>query len=387
MRRHIRENFGRYLLCLLLMAAGIGAFIIATMADVDYWTSVAQSDLAKIEYGGGAVIFRTVTFLFACVVALQWRHGQLKSSTLAGFVLTAFALFGMVSIVGFNARERIAPTLEADARLAAEKTAQAKSEALSLELREGQIAFLREQAEKVRKHPKAAQSAYDALGSATFGTISVKPEPTEKITDPLAASLHFVYPAISVKGWQFITAIAWGIGLIIAEMMCMGFAVGMWPRHLALQVANVEQDVPDGGTVLDPFRGAIDTAKEGTGGAPSNVVRPEFKRPATEAPQASLFADDDDLDMRLSEVEGIEEFWQTRTRAASAATIGCRSMYRHYVDWATENDLDPASQQKFGRVLTDLGAHRDTTSRHWTYVGRALIVGDDDGEPELLMAA
>lgn len=380
----MRNNFGTKLLCGLLISLSVCAFVVATCIDVDFWTSIAKSDLAKLEYAGGSVIFRGVVFLFAAVVALQWRAGKHKASMFAGLILLTFASIGISSIVGFGARERMAPTMIAEAKYEAELKAKQQADTLSATLRNEQIAFLREQAKKA-PGPQSRQVAYDALANGTFGTVEVKAAPVAEITDPLATALNARFPEWSVQDIQFVTSVAFGVCLILAEIACMSFGVAMWPKA---PEPRKEEAVP----VVDNLSKADDVRPS------ADIIRPEqfakVKQPtakiaddpeeaAVEALATDLFGE---VREHLSDVAGIEEFWNTQTRPAAAARISAKSFYQSYAGWAASKDLRPASAQMFGRVASRLGIDRDKTNpSQWAYVGRALVLDGDDAA--IIMAA
>lgn len=402
-----RQTLGARILCSALFLVGLAAFAVATSLDVDYWVSVARTDLAKWEYGGGSIIFRSVSFLFAAVVAYQWRKGTLGSivaGLFAAIVLASFASIGMSSVLGFGARERIVPYQQAEADAAAQRQAFEDSRARQLKLeddalvrqhklQDGQIDYLRRQASG-SKRAANKQAAYDALGQATFG--SVPTFKTEVITapkivaatDPQAEAIHELVPSWSINKIQLATTAAFGIGLIVAEMVCMGFAVGMWPKAAVPSRRGAATEVPD----------MAELKAEGTVIAPANVVYPpayHLVQALVEEPQKvvavqeELFNDGEPLNLILTPEETVEAFWSEATRPAAAARIGATAMHRAYAAWCADRGLQPSSSQKFGRVSRGL-CDKDERSKSATYyIGRAILSTDQngDGEPELLMAA
>lgn len=369
----MRNNLGTKLLCGLLISLSVCAFVVATCIDVDFWTSIAKSDLAKLEYAGGSVIFRGVVFLFAAVVALQWRAGKRKASMLAGLILLTFASIGISSVVGFGARERMAPTMMAEAKYEAELKAKQEADALSIKLRNEQIAFLREQAKKA-PGPQSRQVAYDALANGTFGTVEVKAAPVAEITDPLATAINARFPAWSVQDIQFATSVAFGVCLILAEIVCMSFGVGMWPKAPDPRKEEAVPVVNDSLTTED-VRPSAEIIRPEQFTKTSQPKAEDKEEAAVEALATDLFGD---VQEHMTDVAAIEQFWGTQTRPAPVARIAAKAMYTAYCGWAASKSLRPASAQMFGRVASRLGMERDKTNpSQWAYVGRALIDVDD----------
>lgn len=372
----MRENFGTKLLCSLLILCGFGAFCIKTMVEFDYWYSVGNSFLAKVEYGGGSIVFSMITFLFAAVVASQWRKGKLSNFMIGAFaavILTSFAGVGITSIIGFGSRERIVPYAQAkaDRDFALQEYTEAKT--IKKDREDSQIKFLRAEASRLKK-PANKQAAYDALGNATFGTTEIiAPPKLATVSDPQAEAIQRLRPDWEIESIQFWTTFAWGIALYVAEIVCMGFGVALWPApqprtKAAIPVADKDED--------DDRPSA-------------EIIRPEqfAARPAP-AMAAEEPVVDRELDLAVDEVlttvEQIEEFWKTQTRPAAAARIQASTMYRAYTAWCGGQEINPASQQLFGRESKKLGYDKDKSNKSaWFYVGRALI----GSEHESLMVA
>lgn len=392
MLSHIGRNFGRYLLCGLLMVIGISAFGLATLVDYDYWTSQAKSDLARIEYGGGAIVFRSITFLFACVAAVKLRDKLWGQAFGAGLVLFVFAAIGMTSIIGFGARERMVPQMQADAKYEARKDALAQAQVKADDIRNKQTKFLQDQA-RAAPGPQSRGVAYDALSRATqLVTIETADEPVKDITDPQAAALNAIVPNISINNWQIITTVAWGISFIVGEMVCMGFAITMLPRYVAAAA-----------------EATLVTMTEGGGGEPvaANVVYPDFNRlsqpqkrpvtaeldvagamavpapkPARAAAQGDLLADIDEV-MRPAEL--VKAFWDNKTVPQGRAKIGATTAFEAYCDYCKEIGEQASKQKRFGIESAKYGIAREAlkNSARYYYLGRA-IVGEDG---QLTMAA
>lgn len=381
---HTKANLGRYILCISLIVVGFSAYAVSSILDVDYWTTQATTERGKIEWGAAAVIFQTMTFLFAGVVALLLREKKFMSATLATVVLGFFMAYGMSSVVGFGARERISKTVVATEQQAADAKAVIATNAESARLRNEHIDFLRSQVKKA-PGPQSRQVALDALGQATFGTLEIKAEPVRSaMIDPQAEALNKLFPQWSVENIQFASTIAFGIGLILSKILCFAFGVALWPKA---PEPRKEESVP-----------VVDTLSKTEDARPSaDIIRPEqfakVKQPtakaddpeeaAVEALATDLFGE---VREHLSDVAGIEEFWNTQTRPAAAARISAKSFYQSYAGWAASKDLRPASAQMFGRVASRLGIDRDKTNpSQWAYVGRALVLDGDDAA--IIMAA
>ena len=406
-----RQTLGARVLCSALFVVGLAAFLIATAIDVDYWWNVARSDLAKLEYAGGSIVFRSVSFLFAGVVAYQCRRGTLSGWAMGGFaalVLVSFASIGMSSVLGFGSRERIVPYEQAQANAVAQQDAfvEAKARQLKLEnemiarqrkLQDDNIKFLQKQASNSRRST-TRQLSYDALGQATFGpapefkTVVIEAPTIKAASDPQAEAIHKLVPDWSIASIQLWTTAAFGIGLIIAEMVCMGFAVGMWPKApvpTAESEPKGRKEEPDIETVV----GVEAPAKS------AEIIHPaQFSHPArasiVEEPvetlaQSELFGD---VEEHMSQMESIKAFWEQGTRRARAARIGASAMYRAYQTWCEDRKMIPVTQRKFGLesgvLADDLNLEKDTSSnKAWFYLGRAIVLDQEGGEPELLMAA
>lgn len=406
MREHIRQHFGQYLLCIGLFAASLAAFGISTLIDFDYWTSVAKSDLSKIEYGGGSIVFRSVTFLFAAVVAVQWRKSTLGGWAKGGFaavILLSFASIGMSSILGFGARERIVPYEQSKAEAAAKIGAFDKAETRRIALEDAEIArkhqkeddqisFLRSQAEKVRG-PQSRQVTYDAMAPLTGFATEVIPAPTvilppkiEMASDPQAEALHGLFPSWSIENIQIATTAIFGVGLIVAEMVSMGFAVGMWPKYQppAAQTVTRGYTVEDDVVVLEPKLPELQGA--------DIIHPPQFARTEQAAIVGEPVEDDEpnqgdllrDVDEHMTAGEQVAEFWAARTRMASGATITATAMYDAFVAWAREAypNGTPMKQKMFGNYSGHI-CDRQKIAGLNNYINRAIVVEGD----RLLMAA
>lgn len=403
-----RQTLGVRVLCTALFLVGLAAFAIATMLDVDYWVSVARSDLAKWEYGGGSVVFRSVSFLFAAVVAYQWRKGGVSGVVMgvfAGIVLLSFASIGMSSVLGFGARERIVPYEQAKADAAFTQKQFERAQARQEKLEDAAIAqqkqdkarmfaFLEKQASRT-KYVRSKQAAYDAMGQAALTAPSFKTEvvaapqidvPHDPQAEAIASFLALFGWTVTIAAIQLATTAAFGIGLIIAEMVCMGFAVAMWPKAPEPREIVRTEAEPDGGTVLK----ATEAAAGGVPASAEIIHPPQFQQPATataeDSQQSELFHD---IDEHLTQREGVEQFWEEATRPAAAARIGATTMYHAYRAWCEKQarPLEPVTQRKFGMISGTLVDKDDSSNKGWFYLGRALVHESAAGEAELLMVA
>lgn len=373
------SDYGRQALCIFLILTGLAAYGIAATIDIDYWSSQAVTDRGKLEWGGSALVFQTMTFLFAGVVAVLLRQRKFGIALLGGIVLSFYMIYGMSSIVGFGGRERISKTVSADERHKSQLDAVVTANAQSTQLRAAHIKFLQEQVAKT-KRPESKQVAIDALGQATFGTIEVLPAPVkEQMADPQAEFLHMLFPSWTVESIQFASTIAFGIGLIFAKIFCFAFGVGLWPvSEPRKSKAKPEQEI-------------IADAPE----TPSNIIHPPQFAKATPSP--AMVADETeaepvdpalarDVEKYVNEVDQVEEFWGSQTRVASEARISCTTMYKAYCNWAKARGHNPASSQMFGRVATRIGIERDKRKASaWAYMGRALV-GESEAAPLLMVA-
>lgn len=382
----MRENFGRYLLCCLLMAVGLGAFAIKSWIDVEYWVSQAVTPAGKWQFGGAAFVFCLASLAFTCAIASRLREKitawNVFGTVLATGVLMYVTAYGMASIVGFGARERTQPYHQTVAENEAKQQAYSDAKARQIKLQDEQIAFLRAQAAKSKKKENK-QAAYDALGQATFGTTAVIAAPTVAASaDPQAEALHRLFPEYSIEEIQNLWVGAFGVGLLLVELFGMGFGVGMWPKYQAKaeSLPAAKETAPATEIPPEPVPVA------------SNIIHPpQF---AAKAPVAEIAPEPDDASPELelevaehmTEVEQVNEFWDTQTRPAEAARIGVTTMYDTYRAWATKRNLRPASQKKFGTVATARGILRDKRDASaWAYLGRGLV--HDGQEAGLLMVA
>lgn len=379
---HFRANFWLYALSTVMVLAGIAAGVIGTLIDYDVWTSTATTPLAKINYGGGSIIFGICTLTFAACASRLWRDHRVVFGISAFLVLIGFSLVSMVGIVGSGTKERLVPYAEGQAELLAKQEAVRQTNALQKSYVDNQLTYLQERG-RAAKGPQSKQAAYTSA-SETFGSLEVKPVPvlaTRK--DPIAEAINSLRPEWPIETIILVTSVGWGVALKLAEMLLIGFGVAMWPKAPAktesLPAAKIEPPV----TEEKPEPAPVD----------SNVIHPpQF---AAKAPVAEIAPEpepEDDVSPELqfevrehmTEVEQVNEFWDTQTRPAPAARIGVTSMYEIYCRWAAANDLRPVKQKKFGMVATARGIERDKRDTSaWAYVGRAVVGQEHD----LLMVA
>ncbi len=404
MREHIKQNFGTYMLCIGLFFAACAAFAIATAMDVTYWLGIAKDDMSRLEFAGGAVVFRVTAFLFAAVAAWQFKRGTFGSIALGAVscaLVIGFASLGVTSVIGFNARERIEPYKQAKAYETAQIAAfeEAKARQIKLEdaeiarkhaAQDAQIGFLRDQA-RVAKGPQSRQVTYDAMAPLTgFSTevvptqAVIAPPKIAAASDPGAEAIQARFPQYTVEDIQLAIALAWGIGPFIAEMFCLGFAVGMWPKYQP----PARTALADGGTVIAPVADAqtIELSAANIIHPPQFAARPAqasiVEEPVEEPVQGELLSE---VDAHMTALDQVAEFWEERTRPAKAAMITATAMYKAYVAWceSAHPQRTPLSQKMFGTVSTRI-CERTKFNGNNNYVGRAII-GATEGE--LLMAA
>lgn len=381
---HLRANFWLYALSTVMILAGIGAGIIGTAIDFDVWTSTATTPLAKMNYGGGSIIFGICTLTFAACASRLWRDHRVIFGGAAFLVLVGFSLVSMVGIVGSGTKERLVPYAEGQAELLAKQEAVRQTNALQKSYVDKQLAYLQERGRQA-KGPQSKQAAYTSA-SETFGSLEVKPEPvlaTRK--DPIAEAINSLRPDWHIETIILVTSVAWGIALKLAEMLLIGFGVAMWPKA----PARAESAPAAKETAPEVVR--IETPPEAAPVASNIIHPPQFagKAPVAEiAPEPEDVSPELQLEVRehLTEVEQVNEFWATQTRPAPAASIGVTAMYKHYCGWAAENDLRPVSQKKFGTIASNNGIVRDKRDTScWKYVGHAIV--SDGQEAGLLMVA
>ena len=373
---HFRANFWVNGLCTIMVLAGLGAGAIGTAIDFDCWTSTATTLLAKVNYGGGSIIFGICTLCFAASASRLWRERRILFGLLAFLILIGFSTISMVGIIGSNTKERLVPYEQGQARLASEQEATRQTNALHKDYVDKQLAYLQERG-RVATGPQSKQAAYSSANEA-FGSIEIKPEPVLSTReDPIAQAIHSLHPDWPIATIILVTGVAWGVALKLAEMFLVGFGVGQWQTRARISGASPVQ--------------AVAEPDDGTGGLPAlpsaEIIHPpQFAREPEPIVLAAPTQLDLDVDEHMTSRELVREFWKMETRPSPGARLGASVVYRAYLSWCEENDYSGVTQQLFGRISGQFVPRHQAAN--YTYLDRALLRQDDEtGQIDSLQVA
>ena len=355
--------------CWAVIGLGVAAFLWNAGIDVEYWATQAKTARGAVEMAGASVIFQLMVLAFAGIAGhLLFRKSYLLGG-LAGMVLLFFLAYNMMSVMSFQARERIAPAKLAEEQYRAQIDAELNAQVTQNERQEAAIKTLREDAlaasaalkrAKTKDQRLAAQEAKRAADNAylesSFATVTAKALPArEKVADPqaemIAMALGLGGISVPIEQIQLIASAWWGIGLNLAKVICWFFGFGLMPGRRPRQVATAAPGL----TMPVAHEPAPEPMRR------TLSVVPPIPIPAEETHRA------------LSSLDEVEEFLSEATRPASGARITATVMHQHFLKWAEIRGYPRLNQNLFGRHCTSLGLERDPDRKQTiVYVGVGL---------------
>jgi hypothetical protein len=382
---------GQYALCVALILGGLFCLAITVTVNLMQGYTLGTTEVSRRLYGAAALAVDVVgVAMFAALTGLLYRHGALWKARALSLVVLGFMGFSMIMFYGFGATHRIAPTLEASARHAAQVAATRAAAAKADALRESQLAFLRSEASKAstmalntrlskdkREEARAArQAAYDQLASGTFGEIEVSAEPVAPIVDPQALALS-EDTGLSLETVQKLLTVSLGILLIVAKALSFGYGFRLWPEASA----TGDKSKDDAGTT------AAETV-ETVSGPPLPVAANDDKPTRSEATarddvdQLALLLTGE-VERHVAAIDQVAEFVASATRPARAARVLASDVHNHYRAWAAARGYLPElSANKFGRCMSELNETgqiampKVTDGKFNYYLARALYFSD-----------
>jgi hypothetical protein len=137
---------------IVVVALGIVPLAIIVGVNYDAMTAYANNVTQQWVMGSSAFVIEAFgVFALGLVGAILWRKPRRIMAGFCYFVAILSACFSLQMFYSFTAATRIKPAIEAKWQNEAETAAKRKGEAKSAELLEGNVEFLRKQAEKATK--------------------------------------------------------------------------------------------------------------------------------------------------------------------------------------------------------------------------------------------
>jgi hypothetical protein len=368
-----------------LVALGAVAFVWNAGIDVEYWATQAETTRGAFEVAGASVIFQLMVLAFAGIAGYLLFHKSYALGLIASVVLAFFLAYNMMSVMSFQARERIAPARLAEEMHRAQIDAELNAQMIQTERQEQAIQMLRQDAmaaaialkkAKTKDQRLSAQEAKRAADNAyleaSFATVTAKALPARKtVADPQAEMIATVLGSAGINTpidqIQIIVSAWWGAGLNLAKVICWFFGFGLMPGRRSRAIDPATKKVI-----------AVDTAPE----LETRRSPPPLPRPSLAVVKASGSL----LTSNTAPIEQVEAFLCEATRSEPGALITATRMYQHYLKWADFNGYSRLNGNVFGRHLTKLGVVRDTDTHTNTYRNVGLVKLEDREAPLTVVA-
>ncbi len=349
-----------------LYVVGAACFVWGAGIDVYYWYTQALPGhtMAAIASGGSSVIFQLIGLLFAGVTGWLLFRGsawQKLMAVPAAAVLCIYLAFNMVSVMSFQARERVMPVKQAGDQHAALAKAQLEAKNLENQRQTEALKNLRDQSSlattlaararskdaraATRETATAAASAY--IGAAFATVTSEAPPPPPQIIDPQAEFIALFLPAYSIEQIQLVMTAWWGSGLVLGKVLCWFFAPLML-RQRAVTVARAPQEA------AEPFRDQVEVTA-----APEPPTPPARKFAVVASqPEERVLKAAEPITREIA-IARVAQWRQEATMSCPGARIAAGPMYRHFSQWCELKGYPVPNGKVFGDYCSALGFERD----------------------------
>jgi hypothetical protein len=359
-----------------LYIVGAGAFLWGAGIDVYYWytQAVPGHTAAAVASGGGSVIFQAIGLLFAGATGWLLFCGTWKQKLLgipAALVLCLYLGFNMISVMSFQARERVMPVKQATDQYHAKIDAQLEAQNLQNQRQKEALDNLRDQsalattlAARARSTDaraatkETATAAASAYIGAAFATVTAEaPPPPPDVIDPQAEFIALFLP-YSIQQIQLVMTAWWGAGMVLGKVLCWFFA----PALLRRRQTHVEATQAPANTetgVTPP------TAAPTPPGRKFAVVASNPEREHTPAQPMT----------RAMAIDRVRAWRDEATMSLPGAKVGASPMHHHFARWCELKGYPVPNGKVFGDYCSALGFERDPTSqkRGTQYLGIQLM--------------